>query len=253
MSPKKAKKGYDPDVINLSPTSIQAWFDNGCPQRWIWERTITPKEPNQFGERGTLVHAMMEGRVNPKKCKDSLAVLFYEKLQGLVAQMQMKILFVEVPHKIALLGGKVVLRRRVDAIAELMDGSLAILDWKTNYSTGWKRIKNTNIAPQRFTLQAPGYLIPPPTDELPEGLAKWPRTVIFCVSPIRGGPEPFRYDYNPFDMENFDAALKIVAHSSEQKLFPKTRGKHCLDCPFNYMCFDVKGWKGLYAKRTFDF
>jgi len=235
------------DAIYLSPTSIQAWFDNQCPARWKFEREWTAVKQNAFAERGILVHSMMEGKA--KKVTDNLAVTFSEKMKHISDLIGMEILHTEIPLKVTLFGGRVIIRERIDAIAKLFDGSTVIVDWKTNYSSGWKNIPLTTIYPQEHTFQGAAYLLRP--DEPPKGMKEWPTSVMYIVAPIKGAAQAHRYNKNEEDTENLMKAIEYIACGHDLGYFPKSRGKQCIECPFNLMCYDAPDWKKHYRKRTF--
>lgn len=228
-------------MIYISPTRLQRWFELGCPARWNFERNWEPKAKNEWAERGTLVHAMLDGSKKLKDVKDLSALRLYQKLKDALAFSDLEIESMELEQTIPIKELEdVMLVRRIDVKGKL-NGQSVLLDYKTA-GVEWKSIGD--IVPQTYTFQGPGYLYPPP--DLPE----WPTTMHYLVVPLYRGTVHFHpYHKNAPDDLNFLEAVKMLRDAIIGDYQPKIRGKGCLDCDMAPVCYDIPGWKKLYTPK----
>lgn len=242
--------------IYLSASSLDRWLNDGCPARWHYEQDWETKKKESYFELGLKVHRMMEGRPRDGDSDDPNAARMYDKIRNLVSSSGLALINPpEIHQQFEIMPG-VIWTRVIDRLAFTPDGRLVALDWKTG--GGWKQIEGTMIVPATLGPQSMGYLYPPPP-EMPveQWITKpeWPKSMYYIVAGYRGPAEFLPYEYNEEDEGNF---FRLVAHvrdsiiSASQILWPKAYGKRCLECPMNQMCYNVKGHKKLYVKKTHD-
>lgn len=234
------KKTY----IWLSASSVTNWFAEGCPAAWKYGREFRPIEDDEASARGEAVHAMLAGELNPATVEDRLTLLMYEKIEAtrrglgikLIRQAEWQEQLLE-PFEII---PGVMWNRKPDALGKMPNYDQVVIDWKSG--AAWKVIQGVNnklIAPQSRTFQAVSYLIPPP------GVRRrdWPSHMVFVTGPMRGNSQIFHYEYKKEDHTNLISALHLMKYAIENNLYPKVRGKWCVDCWFQRPCFGRSDWR----------
>lgn len=237
---------------------MQRWFECKCPAYWKFNKELVPKgPPNEFMERGLLVHAMLEGTIPRNEVKDGLALSIYNKLLAARRGLGLTIEkdkngkpLVEVRQKFKFPGVPGVMWvRKIDAICRDVHGNLVVLDYKAAGAV-WKTIEvgKEKIAPQAHTTQGPGYALASPKTK------EWAKRIVFLVSGYRGpAAVPFTYTPTKVDFANLTAQVKLVARAVRDGNFPKIRGYACHACDFQAVCWNAPGWKKKYEERTHDY
>lgn len=224
--------------VYLSPSSLQHWFEYGCPARWKLEKDYEPKIENEFATRGKLVHSMLDGSVSVGLVTDRLALAFYSKIDTAFKTSGMTTVENEIPQSFEILPD-IVWVRRIDRIAVLPDDTPVIVDFKTTGAI-WKELKN-GIIPQALAFQGPGYTTPPPPDMWTK--TPWPATLFYLVSGFKGPASFIRYEATEELTDNFLNSVRMAADAISRNRFPKIYGKHCLECPVAAACFNDPKWK----------
>lgn len=250
--------------INLSPSSLSAWWSSGCPARWKLEREWEPIIPDEFMSRGTLVHSMLEKPNSDAAVKgvtDTMAVTMYKKLHDLRNNMGLRILATELTQKFKLdyCELPIVWTRRIDVLGQLPSGELVIVDYKTS-GAGWKVVPKGEdlVAPQSLGFQSIGYLIPNPNKTLADygiGLPDaWPTKILYLVVGMRGAPQMFSYEFSEEKLETFKlliiSAARAIYTCLEYDEFPTNYGRGCIDCKVRPVCFEELGWNERYKSRS---
>lgn len=238
-------------MIYLSPSSLDAWYRNGCPARWQYEKAWEPKEKNEFAERGTLVHAMLSGDIDPDSVTDKTALMFFQKIKDADAFSGLTTLATELRQEFSLAEQgypDIVWVRRIDRIALTQEGRPVIVDYKTTGAL-WKTLEGSDIVPQTLGFQTPGYLLDAPQDQWPEGLRSRPLSVYYLVAGFRGAASFYRVDDSAELSANFFRAIGLIECAIKENHFPKIHGKACLECPMNAVCYSLPGWRKKYTKR----
>lgn len=235
--------------LRLSYSSLQYYFESGCPAAWDFRQNLRPKTINPFAATGILVHQIMAGEIKREEVDERNALMYVDKLTNLYQTAGITILESEFWREVDILPG-------VNWVAKIdfrgMDwGGIDILgDWKTT-GNGWKHLPelpSTAISsPVARSFQGSGYL------HRQKG-EKWPRTLLNLVVGFRGPGEIIPYQYSKKDDDNLLDAISVV---KAQKKFPKVYGKHCLGvkpdgsdrCDFFAACFKTEGWKDEYIER----
>jgi hypothetical protein len=232
-------------MIRLSPSSLNRYFEMGCPASWNFDRQFEVLEGDtEAMDRGTRVHAMMAGELDPAEVADTKDLMFYHKLQHLMTAYRFEVVQTEMWDSFTIAPG-VKWVRRIDALVRTVHGDVAVVDFKTTGSV-WKSIegkRGKELTPQAMGFQAIGYTIPHAKQK------KWPRTVYFLVAGFRGEGKLVRYDYNRADHDNLLAAIGLVKEQIAKERFPKVRSSWCLECPFVKPCFGRTDWKGELRKK----
>jgi len=261
-------------LVYISPTGLQSWLE--CPAKlWYsqaWERR---KQEDNFGsqahrhmESGTLFDAKKDfPKVEP----------ILRKLRELEKQLGYTVLGREVEQTWEMFSG-VVFKRILDAVVRLPTGRLAIVDYKSS-SKPWKTIKDGRgeaVAPKARTLQAAGYVLPPPEGVDLTNFCKieplvlkhntWPDRVLFLNAPESGDARWFMYERDAEDECNFVHLARIASDEivmMNDAGYPiRNRGDQCdgrwtgakgqvygWQCPWLEMCWEQRGWKNLYRKK----
>jgi len=270
------------DKVYISPTGLQAWLE--CPAKLRYSQAWERKE--QEDNFGSQAHRHMENNTpfNAKKDFPKVEPIL-RKLRELENQLGYTVLGREVEQSWELFPN-VVFKRILDAVVRLPTGRLAIVDYKSS-SKPWKTFKNKGgeqVAPKARTLQAAGYMLPPPEDapsldlqDSAQGNPKnhhgwihlcsknWPGRVLFLNGPESGDARWFMYERNEDDEEAFRqlaaiASGTLVGGSADYLI--KNRGDQCdgrwtgakgqtygWACPWLEMCWEQRGWTKLYQKR----
>lgn len=237
--------------IYLSPSSLQRWFECKCPAAWQFGKQWELKEPNEIAERGTLVHALMDGSKKVSRVKDTYALNLYHKLVAAQEQLGLTFIHREETEKfeitLADFPHHIFWTRRIDGEATLPDGTHVIVDYKTTMVT-WRTLAD-GVAPQARASQSVGYLYPNPDRE------PGPQSILYLLAPLRGDPTYHRYDLTEVDVWNFENMLRVAAAGVVNGTFPKVAGKHCIGnstlpgCDFVGVCWQQKGWKKTLKAR----
>jgi hypothetical protein len=173
----------------------------------------------------------------------------------------------------------VVFKRIMDAVVRMPTGRLTIVDYKSS-SKPWKVIigpDGEEVSPKAMTLQATGYLLPPPEPESltlkPPGKPEvwlrqdnWPRQVLFINAPAQGDARWFLYNHSQADETAFllfaknMATLTQLATDDEHAM--KNRGDHCdgrwvgakgqvygWACPWLERCYQQPGFEKVYKRK----
>src|SRR6185295_4337296 len=150
-------------LVYLSPSSLQRWFDLGCPAAWDYDKqfSLTPAGERfllkqgvdldtSWADRGTLVHSMLAGEMPLESVTDNQAKMFYEKLDQLRQGLMLKAILgsEELNQAFEILPG-VQWVRRLDLLAEGFSKELLVNDYKTTGAV-WKVMpaKKINFSPQ---------------------------------------------------------------------------------------------------------
>lgn len=243
-------------MIRLSPTSLQQWYEQGCPARWNFEREWEPKAPNVMAERGKLVHRIMESKAKTKDMRaDKIATRMAVALSDALTASGIQLFGTPEIKEEFQIRDDVTWVRRIDRFA-LMDGRPIIVDWKTT-GNGWRSGENAEgqFTPQANAMQSIGYLLPSPTPGSLGRLDGWPpKTILYFVVGMRGPAQVYRYDWKEDDFYNFNQLVDAASGMIDSHYFPKVYGKHCLGnattspCPMHQLCFQTPGWEKLYTR-----
>jgi len=243
-------------MIYLSPSSLTRWFNQydldgklfHCPAAWDYGRKYERLEPQPIAEQGIAVHKLLEGSLAPSDVTDTQTLTMFTKIAEVREMLGLTILHAEVRQEIKLLVG-VTLVRIIDAIAKTKGGDFVLLDYKSTPGNGWKVMPNS-IAPQSLGFQSPGYLMPPSLDKTKVlGLKTWPKTILYLIGPARGPAQYFTYESSAEDFVHFTKAAAQVAYVIRKNTFPKVKGKHCLNCPFQGPCYDLPDWRAALREK----
>ena len=257
-------------LVYISPTGLQSWLE--CPAKlWYsqaWERR---KQEDNFGSQA---HRHMESGTPFDAKKDFPKVEpILRKLRELENQLGYTVLGREVEQTWEMFSG-VVFKRILDAVVRLPTGRLAIVDYKSS-SKPWKTVKDRHgesVAPKARTLQAAGYVLPPPEAAefivIPGGTVRydnWPDRVLFLNAPESGDARWFMYERNSEDEEAFRQLSAIASLNMKEgtaEYLIKNRGDQCdgrwtgakgqvygWQCSWLEMCWEQRGWEKLYRKK----
>lgn len=237
--------------VRLSPSSLASWYDKGCPAAWNFEQTWDLIAPDKFLTTGIEVHRLMEGTAVEADITDGTTRNFYIKLRDMFNALGFEVLYRELKQEFPLTP-KITWVRRMDAIVRNpQDGTLSIVDFKTQWGNGWKAMEN-GVAPQALGFQSAGYVYPSPRKYFPKDWPKktpWPDHVLYIVAPLRGSVQVFDYGDEKDSRNDFLTAAKLAAASIQTRKFPKVVGKQCLECKFRQMCHNMPGWEALYKSK----
>lgn len=252
--------------IRLSPSSLSAWWTSGCPAKWKYERGFESADPkdSEALQRGISVHSLLEGKSLSAE-PDKITATMYQKLRDLVAASGFRILASELTQKFRLPidGINIEFTRRVDAIVQLPDTRIAVVDWKTTGGMGWKTaiMEEAVVAPQALAFQTPGYLIRDPSKRLSDyGIGTeliWPDYIVYCVVGFKGAPQMFYRQRSEEDEQRFlwlaEMAARSIYMCETNDNYPKNFGRGCLDCKMRPMCFNEPNWPTkVKEKERFD-
>ena len=229
--------------VYLSPSSLQAWFDYGCPAAWNYSRQYVPKdEDTTFLDRGSRVHTMLAKGLD-QASRDSLDNMLYQKIVRLIRSEGLEFVpeTAEKRRRFEILEG-VFWTNYTDRLAWDRKGETLIVDYKTA-GAPWKQVEGSRKVPQALSVQATGYVFPDPKVD------HWPKRLVFLVAPLRGEAQAFYYRRTKQDEANLLSAIHIAAEAIRPGVFPKIRSRACKECPFRFPCFDVAGWQKRYTTK----
>lgn len=230
------------EMVWLSASSLQRWYDSGCPAQWNYERKYRTKEVHPIAARGIDVHALLEGSKKESDIEDKFTLQLYDKLLQARQLLGLTILATEVRQQFEIVPG-VTWTRILDVIATDRKGEPLILDYKTA-GAAWKQT-GQGIIPRAEGFQTPSYMYPPPKGVWKE--TKWPKQMLYLIAPFRGQVQ-FIY-VKEYDKRNFLDAVKSCAAAVRAGVFPKVKSGKCIECPMRPLCFKEPGHKELYEKK----
>lgn len=260
-------------TVRLSPTSLTRWFSSGCPAQWNFSQNWDVLTPNIHLLVGNAVHGLMEGRydqTHPDSAADligltgemwSSSVRIFQKLLTFKADLGFEVArnsrgepMVEFKYEWRI-SPNVQYVCKVDAWVRDMDGKLAVVDYKSTLGNGWKQLiigPDESVVPQALGFQSESYLIKPPKPVRKKlGLDdEWPEKLYYLTGPARGPCQVFSYVKDKYEYANFKAALKLAAQGIQDSTFPKVKGKGCLDCEFNKLCYGALDLERFYSHRS---
>lgn len=231
--------------LRLSYSSLQFYFESGCPAAWKFRQEMRPKAIHPFAATGILVHSVMAQEKKIEEVEDKNVLMYVKKLRELANTTGIVILKREFWRTVDIMPG-VEWVAKIDFRGTNYGGQDILGDWKTT-GNGWKHPLDGQISPVARSFQGSGYLTR-------GNEKKWPRMLYNFVVGFRGPGEVIIYRYNEKDDENLKEAIQVV---KKQKRFPKVYGKHCLGvkpdgsdkCDFFAACFKTKDWEDEYTQR----
>lgn len=244
--------------LYLSPTGLMDFA--GC-QATLYYRMkykIEEEDEDNFGSAAHLI--MAEERAATSEDAKEVGA-YVRKFREIEESLGIRVLARELRQSWELLPG--IMYTRIIDVVGLIDGKPWILDYKTAIMP-WKTIATRGgkiISPRAQTLQAPGYMLTPPSDIVtPElwgklgGVGNWPKQIVFAVAPMRGRAQIFDTDNSPFLESNFMETAKQAKTMYDQygAAMLHNYGKACDWCNFARACHQSPGWELVFKERTFD-
>lgn len=257
------------DTFHISPTALQAWCE--CPAKLWWSQRWELRKPKD--NFGSNVHRRMEdgSDYQPGDFEEVKSIL--PKLRKLEADLGYTVLGREVVQEWEIFPG-VIFKRIMDVISRMPTGKLVIPDYKTckspwiSFPSGAGEL----IAPKARTLQAAGYVMPPPEGILLElrgftlTYQDHPTRAYFLMGPERGEAAWFPYDRDPQGDEMAFLHLARLAVESLKLaaggVVIRNRGEACdnrrsypggktygWECDWKPICYDLPNWRKLFKKK----
>lgn len=226
-------------TFSISPSGLTAFFS--CPARYRYQQEWKPLRLSAELQDGIDTHAALAGEKNPATLNERSA-FFYRNLKAMAEPYT--VLQTEQRQVVEFHGVRLV--RVIDVKARLGREGI-IVDYKTAKSN-WTRGPDGGY-PKGQGFQAAAYLIPPTDKRDLKPYRTWPTLIAFLVASQGGRHLTVSYRRVPADSKNLAEAIDTVKGAT---VFPKNRGFNCGYCPFDALCYNVKGWEDKYQRRVKD-